>query len=112
MGELLLVEDMQDIGLVFARINATPQPALTRNRMVIHAHIMSCRHIICIKRECPVKHYCEADVAVACQTRVGRAASDVLFVEHVHDRMLELLLNVNEVKWNIEHTRDASCIIN
>src|SRR5947209_14935876 len=112
MGELLLVENMQDIGLVFVRINATSQPALACKRMVIHAYIMSCCHIICIKRECAVKHYGEADVAVACQTRVGRAASNVLFVEHVHHCMLELLLNVNEVKGNIEHTRDTSCIIN
>src|SRR5581483_3735335 len=56
VSQLLLIQDMQDIGLIFAEVNPTAQSSLARNGMIIDTHVMARSHIVGIQCECSVEH--------------------------------------------------------
>src|SRR5947209_6555356 len=49
MSKLLLVENMQDVGLILAEINATPESTLASDGMVINAYIVAGSQVIGVK---------------------------------------------------------------
>ena len=50
-------------------------------------------------------------MAIAGQAWIGRATGHVVLIERIHDAVLKLLLNVHQVKRNIEHARDAPGVV-
>src|SRR5690348_2573417 len=104
MSKLLLIEHMQHMRLILLKINSTAQPALTANRIVIHTHIMSRCQVLCIQRQCPIEQQGKADMAVTRQAWIRRSSRHILGIEVIYHVLLELLLDVHEIKRYIEPT--------
>ncbi len=96
--QLLLVEYVQHIRLIFTGIDAPAQAKLAGERVIIHAHIMARRHVIGVERQGAIEQQGEADMAVAGQAGIGCAARHVFLVKEVHHVLFEFLLNVRRDK--------------
>src|SRR5256885_316805 len=64
-----------------------------------------------VERERPVEQDCEANMAVAGQTGIGRQSCDILLVERINNPAFKLFFDVDQVKGYIKHTGDAPGVI-
>src|SRR2546421_9866731 len=74
VSKLLLVEYVQHIRLILFWINASPQSALARDRMVIYTHVVTRCQVIGIKRQGAIEQQGEADMAGARKDKGGWGA--------------------------------------
>src|SRR5579885_102991 len=99
--KLLLVEHMQHIRLILPAIDAPAQTPLARQRMVIHAHIVSRRQVIGIEGERALEQDRKADMAITGQTGIGRASRYILLVKEIYHMLFKLLLDIYQVERNV-----------
>src|SRR3989440_10348620 len=81
VSKLLLVEYVQHIGLILFWINASPQSALARDRMVIYTHVVTRCQVIGIKRQGAIEQQGEADMAGGGEGQGGGGGPPPLPVE-------------------------------
>ena len=102
MGQLVLAQAVQEVGLVLVRI-AGSQEARRAVRPGVLAGVMAGRDRVAVVQVAgPAEQRPELDVRVAVNARARRRAAEICIEERLHDPGIELALEVHDVERDIE----------
>ena len=111
VGELVLGETEEEVGLVFAAVGgAGEDPAIARGVEVV-ARVVAGGDAGGADLACGEQELIELEVVVAERARNGGAAGEILGDEGADDVLLEALLLVDEVVGDAEAVGDAACVV-
>src|SRR5215211_1102472 len=96
----MLREHVQNIGLILALIDGAQE--LITIVLKLLADIMAGRHKVCTESEGVVEQKRPADLTVADQAGIRRLPTRVSVEEVLHDRIMENILCIDDIKRDIE----------
>ena len=81
LGQLILIQPVQEVALIFGRIEALEQFVFLRLRVLTHAGVVPGGDTVCTQAQGVVQKGLELDLGIAKDVRIGRAPSLVLTQE-------------------------------
>ena len=108
MGELLLVEHCEHVGLVLARVDPPVHPRARGG--AFQTGVVAGGHRVESQIKSTLQQGCEFDPLIAAQTRIGGAPGRVLGDEWIDDLLGEPVGEVPHVERNTDLVRCAPCV--